>query len=68
MALQQALPPGAARNALDSAELDDVIMGCVDPVGEQGADIARLGDFGGVEAVRDAYRNVMRGEVQVGGE
>jgi acetyl-CoA C-acetyltransferase len=29
------------RNALDTAELDDVIMGCVDPVGEQGADIAR---------------------------
>ena len=29
------------RNALDTAELDDVILGCVDPVGEQGADIAR---------------------------
>jgi acetyl-CoA C-acetyltransferase len=29
------------RNELDTAELDDVIMGCVDPVGEQGADIAR---------------------------
>jgi len=29
------------RNTLDTAELDDVIMGCVDPVGEQGADIAR---------------------------
>ncbi len=29
------------RNALDTGELDDVIMGCVDPVGEQGADIAR---------------------------
>jgi len=29
------------RNRLDTAELDDVIMGCVDPVGEQGADIAR---------------------------
>ena len=29
------------RNHLDTAELDDVIMGCVDPVGEQGADIAR---------------------------
>ncbi len=29
------------RNTLDTGELDDVIMGCVDPVGEQGADIAR---------------------------
>jgi acetyl-CoA C-acetyltransferase len=29
------------RNTLDTSELDDVIMGCVDPVGEQGADIAR---------------------------
>jgi len=29
------------RNHLDTAKLDDVIMGCVDPVGEQGADIAR---------------------------
>ena len=29
------------RNTLDTVELDDVIMGCVDPVGEQGADIAR---------------------------
>jgi acetyl-CoA C-acetyltransferase len=30
-----------ARNNLDTAKLDDVILGCVDPVGEQGADIAR---------------------------
>jgi acetyl-CoA C-acetyltransferase len=29
------------RNRLDTARLDDVVMGCVDPVGEQGADIAR---------------------------
>jgi acetyl-CoA C-acetyltransferase len=29
------------RNRLDTEKLDDVIMGCVDPVGEQGADIAR---------------------------
>jgi acetyl-CoA C-acetyltransferase len=29
------------RNGLDTGELDDVILGCVDPVGEQGADIAR---------------------------
>jgi acetyl-CoA C-acetyltransferase len=29
------------RNRLDTARLDDVVLGCVDPVGEQGADIAR---------------------------
>jgi acetyl-CoA C-acetyltransferase len=29
------------RNGLDTAEVDDVILGCVDPVGEEGADIAR---------------------------
>ena len=29
------------RNRLDTTKLDDVILGCVDPVGEQGADIAR---------------------------
>jgi len=29
------------RNQLDTAMLDDVILGCVSPVGEQGADIAR---------------------------
>ena len=30
------------RNNLDTADVDDVILGCVEPVGEQGADIARL--------------------------
>ncbi len=29
------------RNALDTSHVDDVILGCVAPVGEQGADIAR---------------------------
>jgi acetyl-CoA C-acetyltransferase len=29
------------RNALDPALVDDVVMGCVDPVGEAGGDIAR---------------------------
>src|SRR5690606_39552912 len=29
------------RNGLDTAKVDDVILGCVSPVGEQGADIAR---------------------------
>ena len=30
------------RHNLDTAEVDDVVLGCVTPVGEQGADIARL--------------------------
>ncbi|GAB3565242.1 acetyl-CoA C-acetyltransferase [Spirosoma luteolum] len=29
------------RNQIDTALIDDVIMGCVTPIGEQGADIAR---------------------------
>jgi acetyl-CoA C-acetyltransferase len=29
------------RNNLDTSFVDDVIMGCVTPIGEQGADIAR---------------------------
>jgi acetyl-CoA C-acetyltransferase len=31
------------RNRLDTSILDDVILGCVTPVGEQGANIARVG-------------------------
>ena len=31
------------RNHLDPVEFDDVVMGCVDPVGEAGGDIARMG-------------------------
>jgi acetyl-CoA C-acetyltransferase len=30
------------RNRLDTALVDDVVLGCVTPVGEQGADIARV--------------------------
>lgn len=30
------------RNDLDTSVVDDVILGCVSPVGEQGADIARI--------------------------
>src|SRR5208283_5069744 len=30
------------RNGLDAALVDDVVFGCVEPAGEQGADIARL--------------------------
>ncbi|MCG2583789.1 acetyl-CoA C-acetyltransferase [Massilia sp. TS11] len=32
----------AARNQLDTALVDDVVMGCVEPVGEQGACIGRI--------------------------
>lgn len=30
------------RNSLDTAAVDDVVLGCVEPVGEQGANIARI--------------------------
>lgn len=30
------------RNGIDSTQIEDVILGCVTPVGEQGADIARV--------------------------
>lgn len=30
------------RNELDTSDVDDVVLGCVSPVGEQGADIARI--------------------------
>ncbi len=30
------------RNELDTAEVDDVVLGCVSPVNEQGGDIARI--------------------------
>lgn len=38
----QALGALRDRTALDTAQVDDVILGCVTPVGEQGADIARI--------------------------
>jgi acetyl-CoA C-acetyltransferase len=37
----QTLAAVKERNALDSALIDDVILGCVDPVGEAGGNIAR---------------------------
>ncbi|HEU5018639.1 MAG TPA: acetyl-CoA C-acetyltransferase [Pseudolabrys sp.] len=37
----QALEAVKDRNKLDPTELDDVVLGCVDPVGEAGGDIAR---------------------------
>ncbi len=38
----QALAALKDRNSLDPAIVDDVVMGCVDPVGEAGGDIARV--------------------------
>jgi acetyl-CoA C-acetyltransferase len=37
----QALNALKERNDLDTSKVDDVILGCVAPIGEQGADIAR---------------------------
>src|SRR5258708_2178541 len=38
----QALAAIKERNKLDPAQVDDVVLGCVDPVGEAGGDIARV--------------------------
>ncbi|HTW35166.1 MAG TPA: acetyl-CoA C-acetyltransferase [Rhizomicrobium sp.] len=38
----QALKAVRDRNDLDTSLVDDVVLGCVDPVGEQGSDIARI--------------------------
>jgi acetyl-CoA C-acetyltransferase len=38
----EALKAIRERNDLDTAEVDDVVFGCVEPAGEQGADITRL--------------------------
>ena len=38
----QVLRAIAARNNIGKTHIDDVVMGCVDPVGEEGADIARV--------------------------
>src|SRR5262245_983339 len=46
----QMLAAVKARNDLDTALVDDVVLGCVDPVGEAGGDIARaaaiVADYG----------------------
>ena len=41
--VQQQLEALRDRNELDTSKVDDIILGCVSPVGEQGADIARTG-------------------------
>ncbi len=38
----QALEAVRDRNELDTSHVDDVVLGCVSPVGEQGGDIARI--------------------------
>ena len=38
----QALRAIRERNALETTRIDDVVLGCVDPVGEAGADVARI--------------------------
>jgi acetyl-CoA C-acetyltransferase len=38
----QALRAVRDRNHLDTSKVDDVVLGCVDPVGEQGSNIARI--------------------------
>lgn len=38
----QALQALRDRNELDTSKVDDVVLGCVSPVGEQGSDIARI--------------------------
>src|SRR5499425_497280 len=38
----QALAAIKNRNSLDTSLVDDVVMGCVDPVGEAGGDLARV--------------------------
>src|SRR5438105_11542601 len=43
------------RNALDPALVDDVVLGCVDPVGEAGGDIARAA------AITAGYGNAVPG-------
>ena len=34
-----------ARNKLDTSQVDDIVLGCVTPVGDQGADIAKTAAF-----------------------
>src|SRR3989442_4809644 len=51
----QALAAVRERNKLDPALVDDVVLGCVDPVGEAGGDIAR------VAALTAGYGNCVAG-------
>ena len=51
----QALVAIRERNRLDPALVDDVVLGCVDPVGEAGGDIARAA------ALTAGYGNTVAG-------
>lgn len=51
----QALEAIKTRNELGAGQVDDVILGCVDPVGEAGGDIARMA------ALRAGYGNSVPG-------
>ena len=57
----QALEAVRDRNDLDTALVDDVVMGCVDPVGEAGGDIARAA------ALTAGYAQTVAGVHQGGG-
>jgi acetyl-CoA C-acetyltransferase len=48
------------RSGLDTADIDDVILGCVTPVGEQGADIARAAVLNADYAITTAGVQVNR--------
>ena len=72
----QALAAIKDRNKLDPAQLDDVVMGCVDPVGEAGGDIARaaalVAGFGdgvpGIQINRFCASGLGRGEFRLGAD
>jgi acetyl-CoA C-acetyltransferase len=57
---QQVLRALAERNELDTSLIDDVIMGCAQPVGEQGGNIARaavlLADYADTVAGQQVHR------------
>ena len=44
------------RNNLEGPEIDDVILGCVDPVGEAGGDIARAAAISSGYSLQSARR------------
>jgi acetyl-CoA C-acetyltransferase len=58
--VEQVLRALADRNQLDTALIDDVIMGCAQPVGEQGGNIARaavlLADYAETVAGQQVHR------------
>ena len=51
----QALAAIKDRNTIEASQVDDVVLGCVDPVGEAGGDIAR------VAAIMAGYGNEVPG-------